>query len=351
MSRSNSLNVAVCGASGYAGSEICRLLLRHPRVKVTSVTSERSAGKPLSLLFPHLGEYDDLTLEPLDTKSLLKKADFLFLALPHAASQAAVDYFFKIGKPVVDLSADYRLRNPLIYEQWYKTPHAYKATLEEAVYGMPELYRSRIRKASLVANPGCYPTGAILGLYPAIKGGIVSTDGLVIDSKSGVSGAGRKSEVEYSFCEINEGFRAYAVATHRHTPEIEQELSALAREPVALNFTPHLLPINRGILTTTYARFRRRADIEEVRALYEGAYRKEPFVNVLPPGVFPDVKHVRGTNHCSVGFTVNPRTNTLVIVTAIDNLIKGAAGQAVHNMNLMMGFKETAGLDALAVSP
>lgn len=345
------LKVAICGGSGYAGAELLRILAAHAEVRITAVTSEKSAGKRVTDLFPHLRQYDNLVYEPLDREKIISKADLFFMALPHAASQVAVDFFVTQGKKVVDLSADYRLRDAKTYEEWYKVSHMFPGTLKKAVYGLPELYRKKIAKSRLVANPGCYPTGAIIGLYPAIKNRFVKLDSIVVDSKSGTSGAGRQSEVSFSYCEVNEGFKAYSVAAHRHTPEIEQELSAAAGKSVKLNFTPHLVPLDRGILTTIYARLTKDADPKAVHEAYGAAYRKEPFTRVLDMGRFPNVKNVRGTNLCELGITVNERTTTLIVVTAIDNLVKGASGQAVHNMNIMMGFDETTALNAIALFP
>jgi N-acetyl-gamma-glutamyl-phosphate reductase len=343
------LKVVICGGSGYAGAELLRILSVHPEVKVVAATSEQSAGKPVTSLHRHLHSYSGLVFENMEKERLLKRADLFFMALPHGASQEAVEYFFRNGKKVIDLSADYRLKDPALYEQWYKTLHRFRGALKRAVYGLPELYRSRIRKASLVSNPGCYPTGAILGLYPALKAGLIEPDSIVVDSKSGASGAGRRAEVAYSFCEVDEGVKAYAVASHRHTPEIEQEVSAISGKKVKVNFTPHLLPIARGILSTIYARLRKKADAGSVMALYRKAYEGEPFVRVAE--TLPNVKNVRGTNHCEIGVAVNERTGTLIAVTAIDNLMKGASGQAVHNMNIMMGFDERTALDLSAVYP
>ncbi|MHB8882849.1 MAG: N-acetyl-gamma-glutamyl-phosphate reductase [Thermodesulfovibrionales bacterium] len=345
------LNIAICGASGYTGVELLRILALHPNVRVTAVTSERSAGKKVTTLFPHLGMYSGLEYEPLDRERLLKKADLFFLALPHGASQEAVNFFFQGKKMVVDLSADYRLADAATYRQWYGLEHTYIPALRKAVYGLPELYRTRIKKARLIANPGCYPTSAILGLMPALKNRILDTAHIVIDSKSGTSGAGRKADLAVSFCEVNEGFKAYGLGVHRHTPEIEQELSGLAGRKITVNFTPHLLPVDRGILTTIYAPLAKKITAEKVLGMYEKAYKTEPFVKVLPPGVLPNIKNVRGTNFCHIGLKLVERTNTLIIVSAIDNLVKGASGQAVHNMNLMMGFSETEGLRNMALFP
>ncbi|MCK4910284.1 MAG: N-acetyl-gamma-glutamyl-phosphate reductase [Thermodesulfovibrionales bacterium] len=345
------LKVAVCGASGYTGAELLRILHKHPKVEVTAVTSERSAGRSPADLYPQLHAYSGLTYEPLDRKKLVKKADLFFLALPHAASQEAVSFFHSKGKKVVDLSADFRLKDPAVYEKWYKTPHTALKSLGTAVYGLPELYRKEIKKATLVANPGCYPTASILGIAPALKAGAVETMGIVVDAKSGTSGAGRKADQALSYCEVNEGFKAYGVGVHRHTPEIEQELSAIADTPLRVDFTPHLLPVDRGILSTMYLRIAPGHGNTDISELYARAYEGEPFVKVLPPGEFPNIKDVRGTNRCLIGFKVNERTGTLIVVSVIDNLVKGASGQAVQNMNLMMGFRETTSLEDLALCP
>lgn len=351
MNSDNKIKVAVCGGSGYTGGELIRLLSLHPHINLTAVTSERSAGRAVTGLFPHLAGLTDLTFEPLDKERLADRADLFFMALPHAASQEAVNFFYAAGKHVIDLSADFRLKDPLIYREWYKTEHNYPETLRRAVYGLPELYRRKLKRAKLIANPGCYPTGTILGSYPALKRGIVDSGSVVVDSKSGASGAGRKADPAYTFCEINESFRAYGIATHRHTPEIEQEFSAITGKETVVNFTPHLLPVTRGILTTIYYPVMEELTTEEITGIYKKAYRREPFVRVCDPGRFPDIRNVRGTNFCDIGLKVNARTGTLVIVTAIDNLLKGASGQAVQNMNIMMGLEETSGLEYFSPLP
>ncbi len=345
------LKVAVCGGSGYTGGELLRILSHHPTVTIKAVTSERSAGKSVVDLFPNLHTYSNLIYEPLRAGDILDKADLFFMALPHGESQESVDFFFRQGKKVIDLSADYRLKDAKTYQQWYKVEHKFQKTLEEAVYGIPELYRKKISKANLIANPGCYPTGAILGLYPAIRNKLIDVASIVIDSKSGTSGAGRKAEIAFSFCEVNEGFKAYAIATHRHTPEIEQELSAIAGKDIIVNFTPHLAPFDRGILSTIYSRLTKQMDTKKIIELYKKIYTEEPFTKVLEEGTFPNVKNVRGTNLCEIGLVVNQRTNTLIIVTAIDNLMKGASGLAVQNMNIMMGFDEKTALDSAGLFP
>jgi N-acetyl-gamma-glutamyl-phosphate reductase len=343
--------VFICGGSGYTGCELLRILSHHPDVTIAGVTSERSAGKSVPDLFPHLRQYAGMIYEPLRVGKILDKADVFFMALPHGESQEAVDFIFNSGKRVIDLSADYRLRDAAVYEQWYKTPHRFQGTLKKAVYGLPEIYRNKIRRARLIANPGCYPTGSILGLLPAFKQSIIDISSVVIDSKSGTTGAGRKADLAVAYCEVNEGFKAYAVGTHRHTPEIEQELSLLGGRDIRVNFTPHLLPVDRGILSTIYAPLVKKITVDQLLKIYENAFKNEPFVRVLPYGMYPNIKHVRGTNFCDIGLKLHDRTNTLIVVTAIDNLVKGASGQAVQNMNIMMGFEETAALDVVAVFP
>jgi N-acetyl-gamma-glutamyl-phosphate reductase len=345
------LKIAIVGSSGYTGGELFRILLHHPQAMVTAVTSEKSAGKPITSIFPHLAGLTGLICEPLDPDAIAKKADFVFLALPHVTAQAAAYQFHKLGKKVVDLSADYRLMDPALYEKWYEHCHQYPELLKSAVYGLPELHREKIKQASLIANPGCYPTSAILGLAPLLEKDIVDPKSIVIDSKSGVSGAGRSPSLAHHYPEVNEGLMAYKIGTHRHTPEIEQELSALAGGAVTVSFTPHLIPMNRGILTTIYARFTHETNAAQLHALYGTFYHNEPFVRLLPLGQFPNVRNVRGSNFCDIGVYADPRTGRAVVVTAIDNLVKGASGQAVQNMNLMTGFDETEGLKFAGLFP
>lgn len=343
--------VGIIGSSGYTGGELFRLLLSHPSVRVTAVTSERSAGKPITEIFPQLLGLTGLVCEPLDTEAVAKKADILFLALPHVTAQEAGHSFHALGKKVVDLSADYRLSDPAAYRKWYEHEHQYPSLLKNAVYGLPELHRERIKKAALIANPGCYPTGAVLGLAPLLKERMLDLASIVIDSKSGVSGAGRGLGLPYHFPEANEAIMAYKIGTHRHTPEIEQELSLLAGSQVTVSFTPHLVPMNRGILTTIYGQLVSFRDTNELLDAFRELYRDEPFVRVLPAGQLPNTRHVRGSNFCDIGVHADPRTGRAVVVTAIDNLVKGAAGQAIQNMNLMMGFEETAGLKHAGIFP
>jgi N-acetyl-gamma-glutamyl-phosphate reductase len=344
-------NIAIVGSSGYTGGELCRLLINHPRVRVTSVTSEKSAGKPLASVFPHLASLTDLACEPLDPEAIAQKTDFVFLALPHVTAQEVAYQFHQLGKKVVDLSADYRLADPAVYELWYEHRHQRPELLTRAVYGLPELHRERIKQASLVANPGCYPTGAILALAPLIKKGAVDLKSIIIDSKSGVSGAGRSPSLSHHYPEVNEGLMAYKIGTHRHTPEIEQELTMLAGHAVTISFTPHLIPMNRGILTTSYAALNTAADTGVVHTLYREFYREEPFVRILAPGEFPNVRNVKGSNFCDIGVYADRRTGRVVVISVIDNLVKGASGQAIQNMNLMLGFNEMEGIKVAGLFP
>ena len=345
------MNIAIVGSSGYTGGELMRILLNHPHVTVTAITSEKSAGRPITSIFPHLAGLTSLVCEPLDPDTISKKSDFVFLALPHVTAQEAAFRFHQLGKKVVDLSADYRLSDPAVYATWYEHTHQYPELLKDAVYGLPELHRDKIKKASLVANPGCYPTGAILGLAPLMQKGKVDLGSIIVDSKSGVSGAGRSPSLAHHFPEVNEGFMAYKVGTHRHTPEIEQELSVLAGKQITLSFTPHLVPMNRGILTTIYANQLSASDTTQLYSSYEEFYKEAPFVRMLPVGQFPNVRNVRGSNFCDIGVYADQRTGRAVVVTAIDNLVKGASGQAIQNMNLMTGFDEAEGLRFAGVFP
>lgn len=344
------LKVAIVGASGYTGVELIRLLSNHPEVEITAVTSEQSAGKNITSIFPSLTGIFERTLEPLSIDNIASKADLIFTALPHQKAMEVVPHFLKAGKKVIDLSADFRIKDAAIYGTWYEE-HKAPELLKEAVYGLPELHREEIKNARLVANPGCYPTSAILALAPLLKDGLIDNSSIVIDSKSGVSGAGRSATQDTHFPEVNEGFMAYKVAEHRHTPEIEQELSALAGSSVTVSFTPHLLPINRGILSTIYASVKGDENEDSILALYNEFYAGEKFVRVRPKGSFPNVSSVKGSNFCDIGIKFDKRTNRVVIISVIDNLVKGASGQAVQNMNVMYGFPEDTGLTSLPLFP
>ena len=337
------VRVAVLGASGYAGLELLRILLRHPGFEITAISSEQRAGQPVGDAFPALRGQLDLAFEAADPARLAAKVDLVFAALPHAASAPSVATLRRAGVPVVDLSADFRIRDAATYRQWYGE-HPAPELVGEAVYGLPELHRERLRGAGLVACPGCYPTGALLPLAPFLREGWIEPTGLAIDSKSGVSGAGRKLEAGYLFAELDENVYAYKVAQHRHAPEIEQEASALAGEPVRLTFVPHLVPTIRGIATSVYARPRRPLSTERAHEVLAKAYRHERFVRVLPPGETPRLASVRGSNFCDVAVVADERNGTLVLLSALDNLVKGASGQAVQCANLMRGLPEETGL-------
>ncbi|MBB5349498.1 N-acetyl-gamma-glutamyl-phosphate reductase [Desulfoprunum benzoelyticum] len=345
------LNIAIIGASGYTGVELARLLSNHPEVRLTLVTSRQFEGQPLSQVFPNLRTKVDLLCENPDIDRLCDSADFYFAAVPHKTAMDLVPHLRRAGKKVVDLSADFRLRDQTVYEQWYQ-PHSSAQFLSEAVYGLPELYRDDIAGSSLVANPGCYPTSIILGLAPLLKAGIIDPETIIADSKSGTSGAGRSAQIGSLFCEVTDGFRAYKVGgTHRHTPEIEQELSLLGGRDIRISFTPHLLPLSRGILSTIYARLQSDQTEDAIHQLYQTMYADEPFVRVLPPGNLPATQYVRGSNFCDIGFTIDRRTGRIIVLSAIDNIVKGAAGQAVQNMNIMCGFDETKGLEVVPLFP
>ncbi len=344
------MKVAIVGASGYTGVELTRILCNHPHITVTAATSRQYAGQPLSTVFPNLRKKTDLICENLSVEELCTRADFFFTAVPHKTAMGIVPDFIAAGKKVVDLSADFRLRDVSTYEQWYQE-HTAPNLIKDAAYGLPELYRTSITQAELVANPGCYPTSIILGLAPLLKAGIIDPQTIIADSKSGTSGAGRAANVGTLFCEVSDGFRAYNVGAHRHTPEIEQEIAQLCGTKAKITFTPHLLPISRGILSTVYAQLQHGSTIEQITSLYEDMYNTEPFVRILPNGELPATQYVRGSNFCDIAFRVDPRTNRITILSTIDNIVKGAAGQAIQNMNLMCGFNETAGLEGAPFFP
>ncbi|MDR2550209.1 MAG: N-acetyl-gamma-glutamyl-phosphate reductase [Desulfobulbus sp.] len=338
------MRVGIVGASGYTGVELARILAGHPDVHLTVATSRQYAGMPLAEVFPNLRKRVDVLCENLPAEELADRADFFFTAVPHKTAMDIVPKLLDAGKKVVDLSADFRIRDASVYEAWYQE-HSCPHLLGEAVYGLSELYRARVKVARLTANPGCYPTSVILALAPLLGAGMIDPATLIVDSKSGTSGAGRAASVGSLFCEVTDGFRPYKVGgSHRHIPEIEQELSLAASQPVTVSFTPHLLPISRGILSTIYASLTETGKTADLHALYEQTYRDEPFVRVLPAGTLPATQHVRGSNCCDLALSKDVRTGRLIVMSAIDNIVKGASGQAVQNMNLMSGFSETAGL-------
>jgi N-acetyl-gamma-glutamyl-phosphate reductase len=345
------MRVAVVGASGYTGLELLRILLRHPEVEIAVVTSERRAGTPLASAFPSLRGLVDLDFAAADAGAIAGRAELAFAALPHSASAPMVRDLRKAGLPVVDLSADFRLRDASTYAEWYG-PHPAPELLGSAVYGLPELHREALRGAEFVAAPGCYPTSVLLPLAPFLRRGLVEPGSLVVDAKSGVSGAGRKLEEGYLFAELDENCRAYKVGgVHRHVPEMEEQASGVAREPVRIAFVPHLLPAIRGIVTSVHARLRRPLDGAGAHRILAEAYAEEPFVRVLPAGETPSLAAVRGSNFCDVAAFVDTRTGGLILLSALDNLVKGAGGQGVQCMNLMCGFEETWGLREAPLVP
>ena len=348
------IRAAVAGASGYMGAELLRLLLVHPQVTITGVTSDRLSGGRLDHAYPHLRGLTDLVFHELDPRWLADVADVVFLALPHLESQRAVPVLRAAGTKVIDLSADYRLRNAGDYVEWYKAEHLDPGGLAHAVYGLPELHRKSITGAALVASPGCYPVGAILATAPLVKGGLARTDGIVVDGMSGVSGAGaqsRKPDPMYLYTEANENVQAYGIGFHRHTAEMEQELSLLAGEPVRVAFTPHLVPLNRGLFTTASVPLATRLSTAELVQVYRDFYAGEPFVRVLDEGQRPVTRAVVGSNYCDVTVVADTRTNRAVCVSAIDNLGKGGSANGVQSFNVMFGWNERTGLEAPPVYP
>jgi N-acetyl-gamma-glutamyl-phosphate reductase len=348
------VRVAVAGASGYMGAELLRLLSVHPKITLTGVTSDRLAGEPLSKAYPHLRGISELRFHDLDAEWLAGIADVVFLALPHMESQKVVPVLRRHARRAIDLSADYRLRDPNDYVTWYKAPHVDLPGLGEAVYGLPELHRKAIGPAALVATPGCYPAGAVLATAPLFRAGLAQLVGTVIDGKSGVTGAGaqgRKIDPMYLYTEANENVQAYGIAGHRHTPEIEQELSALAGAPLRVAFTPHLVPLNRGLFTTASVPLGSTVSTARLLDVYREFYAGEPFVRVLDEGERPTTRAVVGSNYCDIAVVADPRTNRAVCVSAIDNLGKGGAANGVHNLNVMFGWSERTGLEAPPVYP
>ncbi len=343
--------VAIIGASGYSGEELVRLLLSHPHAELAAVTSRQYAGQTLAQVFPKFAHHPRArTLRFSEPKAevLAKQAQIVFLALPHGVAAEYAIPLLQLGCQVIDLSADFRVKNPVVYKDFYAHDHPAPELLPQAVYGLPEVYRTQIQKASLVASPGCYPTSILLPTIPLLKAGLVRPDGIIADSLSGVSGAGRKAELDYLFVECNESVRPYSIPKHRHLSEIEQELSLAAGAQVTIQFTPHLIPVNRGILTTLYlqpiAPDSEPSVLDRLTACYRAAYANEPFVRLLDGKALPDTKNVVGTNVIEIAWRHDPRTSRLIVMSAEDNLVKGASGQAIQSMNLICGFPETAGL-------
>lgn len=341
--------VSIIGASGYTGSELARILINHPKVEIVHITSETHLGKNFSDLHPQfIGRLDMALVSAQDI--LPEDQDVLFLALPHGVSMSFVKKWVGEKVKIIDLSGDFRLSNPKAYTEWYQKEHTYPEGFEKAVYGLPELHGKDIAKATLIANPGCYPTASILSLAPLIAGGYTDSKQVIIDAKSGTTGAGVKPSETTHFSNVNENFRAYGIGTHRHTIEIEEQLGRLsAEEEVQVQFTPHLLPVDRGILATAYANLLLKLNQNQLTELYTDFYKEHPFIRIRNQA--PSIKDVRGSNFCDIFPYLDSRTGRVIVVAVIDNLVKGAAGQAVHNMNLMLGLDQTAGLMDIPLKP
>ncbi len=346
MKETKKIRVGLIGVTGYTGMELTRLLTLHPSMELVLAASRAEAGKVLGDHYAFLRGLPGahVVISAPDVDKAAENCDIVFLAVPHSTAMTMGAALCAKGVKVVDLSADFRLRDEHVYESWYNTPHTELETLRKAVYGLPELYAAQIAKATMVANPGCYPSAAILGLYAALKHGLISTDGIVIDAKSGTTGAGRKAAVGSLFCEVSDTFKAYNLGKHRHTPEIEQELSVIAGEDIILSFNTHLLPINRGILSTMYATLKQDISLEAVHEVYTKTWAQSSWIRVLPMGELPETKNVRGTMFCDIGLVVDARTQRLIVVSAIDNVCRGASGQALANANIMLGLPVVEGL-------
>ncbi len=336
------VKVGIIGATGYAGSELVRILSQHKDAELVYLASHSYAGKKFSDIYPYYKNIVDLTLEEDNLDKAADKADVVFIALPHGIASKVVNEDILSRCKIIDLGADFRIHDKEVYEKWYKVEHFGEDILKEAVYGLPEIHRDEIRKARLVANPGCYTTCSILTLYPLLKNHLIEDDSIVIDAKSGTSGAGRGEKVANLFCEVNESIKAYGVTTHRHTPEIEQELSLASLSSITIDFTPHLIPMQRGILATCYGKLKAGATEEDVKRAYSDAYSSEPFIRLLD--TLPETRFVRGSNYVDISYKINSRTGRIIAVGAIDNLVKGAAGQAVENMNILFDLDEREGL-------
>src|SRR6516165_10568929 len=344
MASHDKVKVAVLGASGYSGIETVRLLAVHPFVELAMLTSEHYAGREVAEVYRHLAGIDLPPFEELRADLVSGRAEIVFSCLPEQIGAETIAHLSTLGTKVIDLSADFRLKDAASYRQTYGADHPAPHLLQQAVYGLSEFNRRELREARLVANPGCYPTGALLGILPLIRRDLIDPASIIIDAKSGTTGARRQAAIEQLFAEVNENFRAYKVGSHRHTPEIEQEIGATLGRDVAVMFVPHLLPVTRGILTSIFMRPRAGTTEQDVRAAFEASFAKSRFVRVLKPGELPELRNVRATNFCELSFVLERRSQTLCVLTAIDNLGKGAAGQAVQNLNLMLGYDEAAGL-------
>lgn len=344
------IKVGIAGITGYGGIELFRLIQQHPEAELTALTSQNYNGQKVSSLYPHISQFET-TCEALSSDEMAERCDCLITAVPHGGvSFSYVESAKKYNKKIVDLSADFRLNDRAVFEEWYKCEHELPELLKEAVYGLPELHKERIKGSWLTANPGCYTTASILSNAPLLKNDLIEKDSIIIDAKSGVSGAGRKPKPNLHFTEVDEGISAYAVAGHRHTPEIEQELSLISGNDITLTFTPHLVPMIRGILAVSYSKLKKDIKTEELYELYREFYKGQPFVRIAED-YLPCTKFVAGSNYIDIALKVDERTGRVIVIAAIDNLIKGASGQAVQNMNLMFGLDERTGLDYISVYP
>ena len=345
------IKVGIIGATGYAGSELVRILLGHKDVEIKWYGSRSYIDKKYASIYQNFFQLVDANCMDDNMEVLADQVDVIFTATPQGLCASLVNEEILSKVKIIDLSADFRIKDVKVYEEWYKLEHKSPQFIEEAVYGLCEINREDVKKARLVANPGCYTTCSILTCYPLVKEGIIDPNTIIVDAKSGTSGAGRGAKVDNLFCEVNENMKAYGVATHRHTPEIEEQLGYACGEKITINFTPHLVPMNRGILATAYASLKKDVTYEEVKAIYDKYYADEKFVRVLEKDVCRQTKWVEGSNYVDVNFKIDPRTNRIIMMGAIDNLVKGAAGQAVQNMNLMFGLKESEGLELVPMFP
>ena len=345
------IKAGIIGATGYAGGELVRLLLNHKEAEIAWYGSRSYVDQRYSSVYQNMFQIVDAKCLDDNMEQLAKEVDVIFTATPQGLCASLINEGILSQAKVIDLSADFRIKDRKTYEQWYNLEHKAPQFIEEAVYGLCEINREDIKKARLIANPGCYPTCSTLSIYPMVKNGYIDTDTLIIDAKSGTSGAGRGAKIPNLYCEVNENIKAYGVATHRHTPEIEEQLGYAAGEKVVLNFTPHLVPMNRGILATEYAKLTKKVTYEEVKAIYDKYYADEKFVRVLEKDQCPETKWVEGSNYVDIGFKIDERTGRIIMMGAIDNLVKGAAGQAVQNMNLLFGLPESEGLELVPMFP
>lgn len=343
------VKVGIIGATGYAGSELVRLITQHPKAELVTMTSQSYAGQEYKEVYSNYSHLD-YVCEEEHIEEMAEKCDVIFLALPHGVASKKINADILSKTKIIDLGADFRIQDVDVYEKWYTT-HYSKDILPEAVYGLCEINRDKIKGKRIVANPGCYTSCSILSLYPLVKEGMIDLSSIIIDAKSGATGAGRGLSLGNHYCELNESVKAYKVASHRHTPEIEEQLSIAAGQDIVLNFTPHLIPMDRGILATCYATLNKKYTYDDIRKAYEKHYGNEHFIRLTKEGVFPETKWVKGSNFVDIGFTVDERTNRVIVIGALDNLFKGAAGQAVQNMNIIMGIEETTGIDYVPIFP